>query len=148
MSGFLSILASGFASLHLMGVSALPGPIPVELVSVIDGDTIAVRAHIWPGQYVETRVRLAGVDTPETRRPACEAERSTGHEATDFTQAWVTTAQSLTISEVQLGSFAGRVVAKLHRDTGEELGEALLSAGLASVYGTDDPWCEAQPESN
>lgn len=115
---------------------------------MIDGDTIAVRAHIWPGQYVETRVRLAGVDTPETRRPECEAERAFGHEATEFTQNWVANAQALTISEVQLGSFAGRVVAELHRETGEELGAALLSARLATPYGDDGSWCDGQPESN
>ena len=27
----------------------LPGPIPAEIVSVVDGDTISVRAHIWLG---------------------------------------------------------------------------------------------------
>ena len=82
-------LAQAAAPLARADDAALPGPVPAELVSVIDGDTIAVRAHIWPGHVVETRVRLDGVDTPEIRRPACEAEREAGREAAAFTQAFV-----------------------------------------------------------
>jgi hypothetical protein len=43
----------------------LPGPIPAELVRVIDGDTIEVRARIWLDLDLTTRVRLAGIDAPE-----------------------------------------------------------------------------------
>mgnify|MGYP001996263084 CR=1 FL=1 len=42
----------------------LPGPIQAEVIRVIDGDTIEVRAEIWLGQYIETNVRLAGMDAP------------------------------------------------------------------------------------
>ena len=43
----------------------IPGPVPALVLRVIDGDTIAVRARIWIGQSVDTRVRIVGVDTPE-----------------------------------------------------------------------------------
>ncbi len=43
------------------------GPVSASVLRVIDGDTITVRARIWIGQSVETRVRIAGVDTPELR---------------------------------------------------------------------------------
>ncbi len=122
----------------------LPGPIPAEMVSVIDGDTVAVRARIWPGQYVETRVRVAGIDTPEKRGPDCEAERVLADEATQFTQTWLTsqdTEPALFLHDVETSSFAGRVIADIARPDGSRLSEALLAAGLAVTYGDVAPWC-------
>ena len=45
----------------------LTGPVAAELVRVVDGDTLAVKAHIWLGQTIETKVRIRGIDTPETK---------------------------------------------------------------------------------
>ena len=47
-----------------MAADTLPGPIQAEVLRVIDGDTIEVRAKIWLDQYIETNVRLAGLDAP------------------------------------------------------------------------------------
>ncbi|MEQ8404002.1 MAG: thermonuclease family protein [Oceanicaulis sp.] len=127
-----------------MAAEPLPGPVPAELVRVIDGDTIEVRAHIWPGHYVQTRVRLLGVDTPERRGPDCEAERVKAQEATAFTQAWLEGA-AIGLEAIDLGSFAGRVVARVRRADGADLSEALLSAGLAAPYGEAGPWCAPAP---
>jgi endonuclease YncB( thermonuclease family) len=127
------------------------------VVRVIDGDTIEVRARIWPGQFVETRVRLRGVDTPETRRPDCEAERTAGEAAAGFTEDWVSAPApdaepeagpgtlAVSLHEVDLGSFAGRVVARVERADGADLSADLVSAGLAVAYGEDGPWC-VQPD--
>ncbi|MFC5354802.1 thermonuclease family protein [Azospirillum himalayense] len=46
---------------------ALPGPIPAEVLEVLDGDTLLVRATIWLGQVVETHIRVDGLDAPEIR---------------------------------------------------------------------------------
>lgn len=127
-----------------MAAEPLPGPVPAELVRVIDGDTIEVRAHIWPGHYVQTRVRLLGVDTPERRGPDCEAERVKAAEALAFTQAWLEGA-SIGLETIDLGSFAGRVVARVRRADGADLSEALLTEGLAAPYGEPGPWCPAAP---
>ena len=156
----------------------LPGPVPAEVVDIIDGDTVTVRARIWPGQFVETRVRLRGADTPEIRRPDCEAERAAGHEARAFTRAWLTEARAdisahrfadeamlpagipgdgasvsaeafipVSLLEIDLGSFAGRVVARIQREDGADLSEALIGAGLAVAYGEDGPWCVGADEA-
>jgi micrococcal nuclease len=61
----------------------LPGPIPAKIVSVYDGDTITVRAHIWLGQAVETKVRLDGIDTPEINGK-CDAEKTLALQARDY----------------------------------------------------------------
>jgi micrococcal nuclease len=144
MVGRSALFACIFAALHPVGASAepLPGPIPAELVSVIDGDTVAVRARIWPGQFVETRVRLAGVDTPERRGADCSAERTLADEATDFTRTWLEGA-AIALHEVETGSFAGRVIAHIERADGERLSAALTGAGLAVAYGETAPWCLA-----
>ena len=49
----------------LVASEVLPGPIAADVIKVIDGDTLPVRARIWLGQEVEINVRLADVDTPE-----------------------------------------------------------------------------------
>lgn len=129
-------------AMHLQGADPIAGPVAADVVEVIDGDTIAVQAHIWPGHIVQTRVRLDGVDTPETRRPACEAEREAGYRATEFTRSWLSNHEAVSLHQVRLGSFAGRVIAELKAsDTEESLSDALLEAGLASVYGEEGPWC-------
>jgi endonuclease YncB( thermonuclease family) len=114
--------------------------VPAEVVRVIDGDTVEVRARIWPGQYVETRVRLLGVDTPESRGSDCEAERVLAAEATAFTAQWLDGAQ-IGLQEIDLGSFAGRVIARITRSDGADLSADLASAGLAAPYGAPSPWC-------
>ncbi|MFP4520328.1 MAG: thermonuclease family protein [Oceanicaulis sp.] len=125
-----------------MAAEPLPGPVPAEAVRVIDGDTVEVRAHIWPGHYVETRVRLLGVDTPERRGPDCAAERALAEQASVFTTRWLNGA-TIGLEEIDLGSFAGRVVARIRRADGADLSEDLIAAGLATAYGADAPWCAA-----
>lgn len=128
----------------LASVAPLPGPVPAEVVEVIDGDTIAVRAHIWPGHSVETRVRLSGVDTPEVRRPDCEAERALGREASRAVADLLPPGRAVSLYEIELGSFAGRVVARLETGDGLDLGTWLTERGLAQPYGTSD-WCTGAP---
>ncbi|CAN0234365.1 unnamed protein product [Chrysoparadoxa australica] len=152
MIGFSAILASVFVLMHLQGVDHIAGPVATDVVEVIDGDTIAVRAHIWPGHFVETRVRLDGVDTPETRRPDCEAEREAGHRATAFTRDWLAAHPEISLHNVRLGSFAGRVIADMRaqEQAGSEsmgLSDALLAANLAVPYGEDGPWCHPSSAS-
>ncbi|PWE18181.1 nuclease [Marinicauda salina] len=124
----------------------LPGPIPAEVVRVIDADTIAVTARIWPGHTVATRVRLAGVDAPEISRPGCDAERAAGEAATGFVRERLAPGSPVTLAAVEQGSFAGRVVARLSDAEGRDLSEALLAAGHAVAYGEDGHWCGAAVE--
>ncbi len=126
----------------------LPGPIPAELVSVIDGDTVAVRARIWPGQFVDTRVRVAGIDTPEIRGAGCEAERIYAATARQFTEGWLQASEAengLFLHQVEIGSFAGRVIADIGRADGSRLSVALLEEGLAVQFGEEGPWCAGAP---
>ncbi len=121
----------------------LPGPIPAQVVRVIDGDTLEVRARIWLGQEVSILVRLAGIDAPELRG-RCDGEKRLAEEAKAYLRAMVGEG-SVTLSEVRYGKFAGRVMARVGNAAGEDLSQALVAAGLARDYagGRRQSWCGA-----
>jgi endonuclease YncB( thermonuclease family) len=132
------VAASGDAGMR----DVLAGPVAAEVVEVVDGDTIAVRARIWLGQELETRVRLAGIDTPELHGK-CARERRLAAAARDFVRTRLA-AGAVALRDVQFGKYAGRVVARVTTADGEDVGAALIGAGLARAYdgGTRLGWCE------
>lgn len=140
MIGFWTLIGCAALFSHAKAEELLPGPIPAEPIAVVDGDTVEVRAQIWPGHSVRTRVRLRGVDAPEIFRPACPAERALGEAAARFVEAW-TREETLMLREVSLGSFAGRVVARIGRGDGGDLSDALIAGGLGAPYGVRNSWC-------
>ena len=123
----------------------LAGPVPAQVLSVIDGDTIEVRAVIWLGQVVRTRVRLAGIDAPELRGK-CARERALAERARAYLlarvggedRAWVR------LRDIRYGKYAGRVLARVETAGGEDLGRGLMAAGLARPYAgrARVSWCE------
>jgi len=119
----------------------LPGPVPAELVRVVDGDTVLVSARIWLGQRVTVSVRLAGIDAPEMRG-RCDAERANAHRARDFLVRRLK-GGGIALADIQYGKYAGRVVARLLDRDGADLGAALLEAGLARPYAgrRRKSWC-------
>ena len=145
-------LAAGVLAWPLFEAGAqdrLAGPVPAEVISVIDGDTIEVRALIWLGQVVSTRVRLAGIDAPELRgkcaRERALAERARayllarlGGRLEDGDRAWVR------LRDIRYGKYAGRVLARVETAGGEDLGRRLMAAGLARPYAgrARASWCE------
>jgi len=133
--------------------AALAGPIAVEQARVIDGDTLEVIALIWLDQRITTRVRLLGVDTPETHSK-CLAEREAAARATRLAQNWLETHAPLVLRDLRHDKYGRRVVARVQsaRETAApgsgqavraDLAEALLAAGLARRYdgGTKQHWC-------
>lgn len=143
----LSLISTPAAIAH----QPVPGPLEADVLRVIDGDTIEVRAFIWPGHSVETRVRLADVDAPELRRVQCAAEREAGHAARAFVEALLAPQGArparVRIRDVRLGSFAGRVVAAMELPDGRDLGAVLLEAGLATPYSARGGWCPSLESS-
>lgn len=120
---------------------AIAGPVPADVTAVIDGDTLEVRARIWLGQDVATRVRLLGVDTPEIHGK-CDQEREAAQRAKAFVEAAVAGGR-ITLTNIQYGKYAGRVVAEVVLADGRSLAETLIEAGLARAYsgGKRQPWC-------
>ena len=100
------------------------------VVRVVDGDTIDVRVG-----GTEERVRLIGIDTPETKRPDTPVE-CFGPEATEFTSSLLPegTAVDLTRDVVPRDDY-GRLLAYVHRvRDGLFVNEALVRDGYAQPY--------------
>ena len=119
----------------------LSGPLEARVLQVLDGDTIEVAARVWPGQEVRTRVRLAGIDTPELRGK-CPAEREAAERARAFLAAAVADGR-VALHDVRYGKYAGRVLARVLAADGRDLGRALIDERLARPYagGKRRPWC-------
>lgn len=54
------------------------------VTNVVDGDTMDVEFDLGFNVRITQRLRLLDVDTPETFRPSCEAEREHGQRAKEF----------------------------------------------------------------
>ncbi len=118
------------------------GPYTAEVVRVIDGDTIELRVHLWPGLEKDIKLRLDGVNTPETHR-APECEKRLGRQAAEFARRFIGESKMVKVSGVRLGKYAGRALGKIEVPGKGDLGAALLAAGLAKEYhgGRRGRWC-------
>jgi len=134
----------------------LSGPVGAQVLRVLDGDTLEVSAHIWLGQDVATRVRLSGIDAPELRG-ACSYERELAVRARAYLLARLGSSPDfpsdsgdgrrvrVSLYDISLGKYGGRVLARVLTENGEDLGRSLLAAGLARPYagGRRRAWCGA-----
>ena len=140
------LIAFGCALIGLAAPAAadepIPGPVRAELVRIVDADTLAVRARVWPGHVVETYVRLASADAPEVFRPGCAAEHEAARRASAFVGALIEVGDRVDLYQVRLGSFAGRVIAELHLADGRDLSALLIEAGHAAPADEDRDWCQ------
>ena len=120
------------------------GPVAAAVLEVIDGDTIVVRARIWLGQDVETRVRLSGADAPEAKG-RCEDERRLARAARDFVRDRVAS-RRVSLLDIRYDKYGRRVLARVITPEGEDLAESLIRHGLARPYGggTRTGWCSDQ----
>jgi len=114
-----------------VSLNRLAGPVPAEVIEVIDGDTLAVRAQIWLGQEVQTLVRLYGVDAPELKGK-CQRERAAARRAK---QALADRLREGTVMlrDIRFEKYAGRVMSKVEAD-GADVGKALIADGYARPY--------------
>jgi endonuclease YncB( thermonuclease family) len=118
----------------------IDGPIQAEVVAVTDGDTLVVKARIWPDQTVTTAVRIEGIDAPELRG-ACDAERRMARAARDRLAALA--GADVRLVGVRHDKYGGRVIARVLDGDGRDLGTMLIAVGLARAYdgGARVPWC-------
>jgi endonuclease YncB( thermonuclease family) len=124
----------------------LAGPLRAEVVRVVDGDTLAVRAQVWLGQQVTTLVRLAGIDAPELAG-GCAAERDMGGRARRALKRLA--GRGVILHDLRFGKFAGRIVARVHAADGRDLAAALIAQGLARPFkgGRRGGWCPGPSDS-
>jgi hypothetical protein len=99
---------------------------------VVDGDTF------WIGGE---KVRIAGIDAPETHPPRCAEEARLGNEATAMLRGLLNGgAVTMTRIERDRDSY-GRLLRNVAVD-GQDVGESMISAGVARAYGSGRrSWC-------
>ena len=99
------------------------------VVNVVDGDTIDIDTP--DGRYNHTRIRLWGIDTPETKNPRTGVGYF-GPQAADFTTE-LTLAKKVTVylESHRTRGYYGRLLAYVQLPDGRFLNEILLTKGFA-----------------
>ena len=99
------------------------------VVRVIDGDTLDV--DCIDGEYLTTRIRLWGVDTPETVKPNQPVEHF-GKEACNFTRRHaLQKTVRLELVQTSTRDKYGRLLAYVYLPDGKMLNRELVAAGYA-----------------
>ncbi|WP_291093841.1 thermonuclease family protein [Hoeflea sp.] len=111
---------------------SVAGPVSARIIKIIDGDTLVVDAHPWPGHAVRVSVRLRGIDAPE-RRSRCSAERLAADRARSELERLVSGFTTVDLINVSGGKYYGRVLADLKAGT-QDVATAMLESGLATPY--------------
>jgi len=138
------VLPLMWQGVHAYGKSKLYGPYNAEVIRVIDGDTIAVRAQIFPHFEAALNVRIAGVDTPELRGK-CDGEKILATEVKAWVENLFPEGTWVLLENVKDDKYSGRVVADVRITPTTDLGQMLLDADLAVAYDGNGPrqsWCE------
>jgi len=104
-----------------------------EVVKVVDGDTIDVIIDLGFDLSKKERVRLAGIDTPESRTRDLD-EKKLGLEAKEYLSTNLSNAKQLMISTEKDGKY-GRMLGTIHmNDDIVSLNQQMIDKGYAWEY--------------
>ncbi len=99
---------------------------------VVDGDTFYLGGD---------KVRIAGIDAPETHPPQCAYEAQLGEAATDKLRALLNSGAVTMTSIDRDRDVYGRLLRNVAVD-GADVGEAMIGAGVAREFaGGRRSWC-------
>lgn len=101
-----------------------------KLIRVVDGDTVDLMIDLGFNIWHKIRVRLDGINTPESRTRDLK-EKALGLEAKTFTENFLNGKEIIVLTNKQ-GKF-GRFLANL-KVNGQDLSEALIEVNLAREY--------------
>jgi micrococcal nuclease len=107
-----------------------------EVKSVVDGDTIDVVIDLGFNILYAQRVRLAGIDTPESRTTD-KAEKALGLEAKEYLKKKLAGAKTIVIRTEKLDSSEkyGRILGWVYLDgSGESVNNQMIEDGYAWGY--------------
>ena len=100
-----------------------------KVAAIVDGDTIDIA--IGDGKYDNTRIRLLGVDTPETKSPKVD-EMYFGKEATAYTEK-IALGKNVTVIIDTVSAARdkyNRLLAYVEFEDGKTLNETLIANGF------------------
>lgn len=128
--------------LTCLGSAALATEAPVTnhqrmTLLAIDGDTIAVGKE---------RIRILGLDTPETYQPQCPEEEVLGYQAAGRLQKLLNT-RSIRIERIARADKYGRTLGMVYAGE-DDVAALLIKEGVARSYtgGKRKSWCAATAE--
>jgi micrococcal nuclease len=106
-----------------------------EVKKVVDGDTFDIIIDLGFDTLKKGRVRLYGVNTPESRTSNLE-EKQKGLAAKEFTDQWLTKANHKVKIEtiIDKNEKYGRILARVWDESGNCLNNDIIAAGLAREY--------------
>jgi len=102
-----------------------------EVVKVVDGDTIDIIVDLGFDLTKKERVRLAGIDTPESRTKDLE-EKELGLEAKEFLERRISDCDSLWVSTEKDGKY-GRMLGTIWCGV-ININQEMVSRGYAWAY--------------
>ena len=113
-----------------------------KVVKVVDGDTIDVLIDLGFDLTKKERIRLAGIDTPESRTRNLE-EKKMGLEAKEYLQNKLDNCKNLRVKTEKDGKY-GRMLGWLHGND-ENINNIMVTEGYAWEYdgGTKEKSLEA-----
>jgi endonuclease YncB( thermonuclease family) len=114
---------------------------PAEVLRIIDGDTFEARVRVWPGLDVDTKVRLRGIDAAELHA-RCDDERIKAEAARTALET-ILSEGGVSISQVGVDKYGGRVDATIATRNTTDVSAAMLNGGWARSYdgGKRGSWC-------
>jgi micrococcal nuclease len=106
-----------------------------EIKKVVDGDTFDIVIDLGFDTLRKGRVRLYGVNTPESRTTNLE-EKKLGLAAKEFTDQWLTASNHKVTIEtiIDKNEKYGRILAKVYNESGACLNTDIVASGLAREY--------------
>lgn len=107
-----------------------------KVENVVDGDTIDVLIDLGFDILFQSRVRLAGIDTPESRTRDL-AEKALGLESKEYLKKYLKDAKSVVIKTEKMDSSEkyGRILGWLYiNDDTESINDKMINDGYAWGY--------------
>jgi micrococcal nuclease len=119
----------------------MAGPVEVDVLKVIDGDTFLARAKVWPGHEVTVSVRLRGIDAPE-RKGKCASETQAAEEAR-LALEYALSGAPVEIRNISGDKYFARVIADVGNRDVADAASFMLGIDLARPYqgGKRAGWC-------
>ena len=105
-----------------------------KVTRVVDGDTVDIELDLGFKLSKKDRVRLTGIDTPESRTRNL-AEKKLGLEAKEFLKAWCKAHKGDIIIHTESEGKYGRLLGALYSSNSEQsVNDLMLEAGHAWPY--------------
>ena len=122
---------------------AYPNGYQAKILSVYDGDTFTAEIYSWLQISVQARVRIRGIDTAEIRGK-CDAEKQQAQKAKAHLQELLPLNSIVMLNHVELGTYAGRIIADVSTSAVQDIGTQMIADKLARPYNVSDGrqrWC-------